>query len=252
MRAAIGVRCLVWAGLMWGICGRSTLAIAHAVNSTDSSTGDANAAAPYGTPVGDDTPYLHALLDEAEGRLGGDGSFRWDGEAWFGTDTQRLWFKSEGFDAQGRVEDGQQQLFYDRPISTYFDLQAGLRYDLDSTAGRGWAALGVEGLAPYNFQVSATGYISDGGHLAAKLAGAYEVRMTQRLIVEPDLELDAYSRPDPARHLGAGLVEIDAGVRARYEISRKLAPYLGLTYVRNHPPEQLDGWRAVFGVRAWL
>ncbi|HMA51940.1 MAG TPA: copper resistance protein B, partial [Magnetospirillaceae bacterium] len=88
--------------------------------------------------------YAHALLDQFEGRLGaGGGTFRWDGQGWVGGDYDKLWVKSEGFaDGKGHITDGDQELLYDRAISTYFDLQAGLRSDLDSLSTRNWAAFG--------------------------------------------------------------------------------------------------------------
>jgi copper resistance protein B len=222
--------------------------------------GDMSAAAPFGEPVDDDRVFVHALLDEFEGRFGSaDIPFRWDGEAWLGTDTDRLWLKSEGFAVDGRLQDGEHELLYARAISSYFDLQAGIRYDLDSAAGRGWAAVGVEGLAPYFFHFSATLYASDAGHFAGKLLVSYEELLTQRLILEPLVELNAYTRPDPARDVGAGLSDLDGGLRLRYEISRKFAPYLGVVYQRAYGPSAADSltgrggdWRLALGIRAWF
>jgi copper resistance protein B len=191
---------------------------------------DAGSSASLAPPVDDQRTYVHALLDEFEGRLGSYQSFRWEGEGWLGDDTNRLWVKSEGEVTNGKVEDGQQEAFYDRPVTTYFDLQAGARYDLDSLPGRGWAALGVEGFAPYYVTVSATAYASDRGHYGAKLQASDEIRFTQRLILEPRVELDIYTRRDPTRQVGSGLSDLDAGLRLRYEISRKFAPYVGVTY----------------------
>ena len=223
---------------------------------------EAQEAAPFGPPVGDDRVYLHALLDELEGRFGGGAgaALRWDGEAWLGTDTDRLWLKSEGFVQDGQVQDGNQELLYDRPISTYADLQAGLRYDLDSAAGRGWAALGIEGLAPYFLQYSGTLYASDGGHFAGRLVLRYDAVLTQRLVLEPAVELNAYTRSDPARGVGCGLSEVDAGLRLRYELSRKFTPYAGLVYERRTGPAGVAAgdtrgagrWRLAVGIRGWL
>jgi copper resistance protein B len=154
-------------------------------------------------------------------------------------------------------------LLYDRPISPFFDLQGGVRYDLDSLAGRGWAALGIEGLAPYLFELSATLYASDAGHFAAKVQADYDELLTQRLILQPLIEINAYSRPDSARDVGSGFSDIDAGLRLRYEISRKFAPYLGVTYQRAYGPGVRAGlpafdrgpqeaWRLAIGARLWL
>jgi copper resistance protein B len=223
--------------------------------------GGPTAAAPFGAPVDDQHIFYHATLDEFEGRFGRDNSLRWEGEAWAGTDQNRLWLKSEGEVANGAVEDGQQQLLYSRPISTYFDVQLGTRYDLDSRPGRGWAALGIEGLAPLFFHVSATAYASDTGHYAAKLEGSYDQLLTQRLILQPQIEMNFYTKDDPVRLTGSGLADIDTGLRLRYEISRKFAPYIGVTYAAKFgrtasfardAGESSGDLRFSFGVRAWL
>ena len=142
-----------------------------------------------------------------------------------------------------------------------FDLQAGLRTDADSGAGRNWAALGVEGLAPLFFHVSATAYASSAGHYAAKVEGNYDLLLTQQLILQPELELNFYSKADPRRGLGSGLADLDSGLRLRYEFSRKFAPYIGVAYQRKFGDTATIAWlagdrasnlRFTFGLRAWL
>jgi copper resistance protein B len=215
---------------------------------------DASAAAPFGSPIEDQSILFHAELDQFEERLdAGDYGLRWDGEAWVGTDQMRLWLKSEGYVTASQTRDGQDEALYDRPLTTYFDLQTGVRYDLDSYAGRGWGAIGLEGLAPFNIKISGTAYASDAGHYALKLSGAYELLLTQRLVLEPQWELNAYTRSDAAMQVRSGWSQFDTGLRLRYEIRRKFAPYLGAAY--SHVPaaaeKYADQWRFVAGVRLW-
>jgi copper resistance protein B len=223
--------------------------------------GGLSEAAPYGAPVADEHVFYHAVFDELEGRFSRDSSFRWEGEAWAGTDSNRIMLKSEGTVSNGSVEDGQQELLYARPISTYFNVQGGMRYDLDSRPGRGWAAFGIEGLAPQFFHVSAAGYASDEGHFAAKLEGSYDLLLSQTLILQPQAEMNFYSKDDPARQIGSGLSDIDLGLRLRYEISRKFAPYIGFTYENKFggsadfaraAGEHPSDLRFVAGIRMWL
>ena len=223
--------------------------------------GGPSAAAPFGAPVDDEHVFYHLLFDQLEGRFGRDSSFRWEGEGWTGTDTNRIVLKTEGTVSKGAMEDGDQELLYARPISTYFNLQGGIRYDLDSAPGRGWAAFGIEGLAPLFFHVSATGYVSDRGHLAAKLEGSYDLLLTQTLILQPQLEMNFYSKDDPSRGIGAGLSDFDTGLRLRYEITRKLAPYIGLTYENKFGDtarfarlmgEPSSDMRFTAGIRIWF
>ena len=182
-------------------------------------------------PVMDQGIYAHAIFNQLEGRWNGSNTeFRWDGQGWVGTDYDKLWVKSEGTVSQGAVDDGQDQFLYSRAITTYFDLQGGLRSDIDSRPTRNWAAFGVQGLAPYFFDLEVTGFVSGEGHLAAKLEASYDVLLTQRLILQPQIELNLYSKADPARLVGAGFSDIDTGLRLRYEIDRKFAPYIGAVY----------------------
>ncbi len=214
-------------------------------------------------PVMDNGIYAHAVLDQFEGRIGGgQNAFRWEGQGWIGTDYDKLWLKSEGF-ARGRggVEDGRHELLYDRAVSTYLDLQAGVRTDWDSGAGRTWAAFGVQGLAPLFFDYDATGYLSDSGHAALRLAASYDLPITQRLILQPEAEMNFYSKADRGRKTGTGLSDIDAGLRLRYEISRKFAPYVGVAYVgrfgqtadfARHEGEGAAAVQLLFGIRSWF
>jgi len=184
-------------------------------------------------PVMDHQIFAHVLFDQFEGRSNGSqNQFRWDGEGWIGTDRNRLWFKSEGFGDKSGVSDGDHEVLYDRPIPRmrYFDAQAGVRADLDSDPSRVWAAIGIEGLAPYFFQLAPTFYIRNDGHLAGRINASYDVSLSQRLIVQPQAELNFYSKDDPARKIGSGFSDLDAGIRLRYMISRKFSPYIGYTY----------------------
>ncbi|MEO8467203.1 MAG: copper resistance protein B [Gammaproteobacteria bacterium] len=203
------------------------------------------------------------MLEQFEYRAAGsDSVLRWDGEVWVGTDTNRLWVKSEGdVDRHGDIRDGRQELLYDRPITSFFDLQAGVRYDVDSLQDRAWVAFGVEGLAPHFVRLSATVYGADGGRFAARVEASHDARITQRLILQTQFEINAYSRDDLARRIGSGISDIDAGVRLRYEIRRKFAPYLGLSYQRTFSQtaqyaraagESVRTLSLLIGIRSWF
>jgi len=213
-------------------------------------------------PVMDQGIYAHAILNQLEGRWNGSNSeFRWEGQGWVGTDYDKLWIKSEGTLSKGAVDDGQQQFLYSRAVTTYFDLQGGLRSDIDSRPTRDWAAFGIQGLAPYFFDLEVTGFVSGEGHLAAKLEASYDLLLTQQLILQPQVEFNVYSKADPARLVGAGFSDIDTGLRLRYEFSRKFAPYIGVVYqgkfgqtanFARQAGESTGDFRFAFGVRAWF
>jgi copper resistance protein B len=213
-------------------------------------------------PVMDQGIYAHAIFNQLEGRWNGSNTeFRWEGLGWVGTDYDKLWIKSEGTLSNGAVDDGQDHFLYSRAITTYFDLQGGLRSDIDSRPTRNWAAFGIQGLAPYFFDLELTGFASGDGHLAAKLEAAYDILLTQRLILQPQIELNVYSKADLARLVGVGFSDVDTGLRLRYEFSRKFAPYFGVVYqgkvgqtaiFARQAGESTGDFRFVFGLRAWF
>ncbi|MGT2478172.1 copper resistance protein B [Methylobacterium oryzae CBMB20] len=220
-------------------------------------------AAPYGNPILDDRVYAHAFLDQFEGRLGSESYFRYDGQAWIGDDYNKLWLKSEGrynADNRGRFSDGDHEALYARPISTYFDMQVGVRSDIDSLRNRTWAAFGIQGLAIGFWNLELTGYASDNGRFAFRGNASYDLYLTQRLILQPQIEMNAYSKADRGRELGSGVSDIDMGLRLRYEFTREIAPYVGLSYqqflggtadYRRRSGEGSEDLRALAGLRLW-
>ena len=214
-------------------------------------------------PMMDSAIFSQVMLDQLEGRTSGSQTnLRWQGHAWIGGDRDKLWINSEGFLKRGgKVEDGRHELLYDRAIYRYADLQAGVRADLDSRVTRTWGVLGVRGIAPLFFDYTATVYLSGAGHAAARFAVSYDLLITQRLILEPEIEANLYSKADKARGIGSGLAGIDAGLRLRYEISRKFAPYAGIVYqvkfgetarMARREGEAAEAVRFVFGLRTWF
>ncbi len=213
-------------------------------------------------PVMDHMLYAHAILDEFEARYNGrGGAFRYDGQGWYGTDYDKLWIKSEGtVGRNGRFGDGDHEILYDRAVSRYFDVQTGVRLDIDNGPVRPWGAVGIQGLALYFFDLEATAYFSDRG-AAGRLQGSYDILLTNRLILQPQAELNFYSGADRARGVGRGFSEFDTGLRLRYEWFRKLAPYVGITYsgragqaadIARRQNSVVRDVVVTFGLRAWF
>ena len=184
----------------------------------------------------DDTARTgRVLLDQLEWRNASAGAGAvWEGEAWYGGDYDKLWFRTEGERVRGTA-DARLELLWDRIVARWWNLQLGARESLGNGPPRTWVAGGVQGLAPQWFDIEVTLYAGEAGRTAARLRGEYELRLTQRLIVQPEAEINLYGKPDPARQLGSGLTDLDLGLRVRYEIRRELAPYVGLA------------WRRLFG-----
>jgi copper resistance protein B len=185
----------------------------------------------------------------------------WEGLAWFGTDTERLWLRSEGERVGGHTESADLEVLYGRSVSPWWDVVAGVRHDFKPGDRRSWAAFGVQGMAPYRFEVSATAYLGEGGQIAANVEAEYTLRITNRLILQPLVEVDIAAKDDPEYGVGRGLSAIEAGLRLRYEISRRFAPYIGVVHERafgdTADHRRADGesprdTRVVAGVRIWF
>ena len=200
-------------------------------------------------------------LAEYQARQGRDG-YRWDGEAWFGGDINRLWLKSEGEGGfREGVESAEVQALYSRAVGPYFNLQAGVRHDFQPSPNRTYATVGFEGLSPYMFEVEGALFLSTKGDLLGRLEGYYDQRITQRLILQPRVELNLAAQDVPENRLGAGLTDAEVGLRLRYELRRQFAPYVGVSYVAQ-TGRTADFTRAegkdpsttsfVAGVRVWF
>lgn len=203
------------------------------------------------------------LLDrlEAQVRDGRDG-FAWDADAWHGGDRDKVWLKSEGEAAIGDgLEAAEAQLLWSRAIDPWFDLQLGVRRDFGPGPDRTHAVAGLQGLAPYWFEVDGAVFLSNEGEVTARFEAEYDLRITQRLILQPRAELGLSLQDMPELRTGSGLTEGAAGVRLRYELRPRLAPYLGLEHERSFGgtadyrravSERISRWNFLIGLRAWF
>ncbi|MEX6725244.1 copper resistance protein B [Parapedomonas caeni] len=202
------------------------------------------------------------LVDKLEyqGNTRSADGLAWDIQGWSGGDIDRLGWRSEGAAAGHEVE-AAVEVFWARAVSPFWEVQAGIRQDVGDGPERGWLGIGIEGLAPYWFDVRASLYAGPSGRLAARLNVEYELLLTQRLVLTPELEADAYSETDRARGIGRGLSEVTLGARLRYEFRREFAPYVGVSWTaklgRTADLARADGASpreaaVVAGVRFWF
>jgi copper resistance protein B len=194
-----------------------------------------NDRATWPSPVDDNAALNYVLVNQLEYWTPGnpDGA-RWDAQGWVGGDVTRLWWKTEGYAPPGTSKDreAEAQLLYGRLVRPFFDFQAGLRFvpGLGVQPARTYAVVGLQGLAPYNFDVEPSLFISQTGRVSLRFTGFYDLQLSQRLFLQPRLETNLGFQGDPAIRSGAGLNDIEFGVRLRYEIRRQVAPYVGFTF----------------------
>ncbi|PTX02575.1 copper resistance protein [Achromobacter mucicolens] len=211
----------------------------------------------------DNAPTWQVLFDKfgASRNRDGQNALEWDGRFWFGTATDRLLVKSEGARESGGGSDGKVEAFWSHAISPFWDLQLGARRDIGAGPKRNWAAVGVEGLLPYNIELTATAYAGPSGRSALALKAEYDLLLTQRLIFTPELQASVYSKDDPQRGIGSGLSQGSLSLRLRYEVTRELAPYVGVSFERkfgqtagyaSDAGESRSQAAVIAGVRFWF
>ncbi len=208
-----------------------------------------------------DVNYL-VLFDQFEWEIGsGADAFAWDTKGWVGRDLDRFWFRTEGIGSEDGLSEAHGDLLYGRALSRWWNVVGGLRQDLDPGPAQTWAAVGVQGLAPYWFDVEATAYIGGSGRTEFRFETEYSFLLTNRLILQPIVELSVFGKDDPEREVGRGISTLNTGFRLRYEFRRELAPYLGVTWDRSFfgtadyqeaAGEPVGRTRLVVGLRFWM
>ncbi len=196
---------------------------------------------------------IEAGAGQADGK--GYGSFDLDG--WIGTDQNKLWIKSEGQRTNSNTEKLNMWALYSRNIATFWDAQVGVRVDNDPKATSYFVA-GFEGLAPYLFETEAHAFVNKDGDVSFRVKQRNDFLVTQRFILQPFIELTANGQSDKASKQGTGFSKGELGVQARYEVSRKFAPYFEVKYDRKFGQtasyakaenEDVDTWVAQIGLR---
>jgi copper resistance protein B len=208
-------------------------------------------------------PAYRVLVDRLEARIGsGHETYALDAQAWYGGDIDKLWLKLEAHgEFGGEFEGAEMQALWSHAIGPFFDLQTGVRFDAGPGPNRTHLVLGVQGLAPYWIEVEAAAFLSDKGDLTARIEAEHDALITQRLILQPRVEAEFAAQDIPAQRVGAGLTQVAAGVRLRYQVTQLFAPYVGLEYerafgetrrLRRLAGEDRGGLSLLAGVRFWF
>lgn len=204
--------------------------------------------------------YTFNRIEIDYARSDGAGLLNWEAEGWIGGDRDKFWYKTEGERAGTRVEQAEFQALYSRNVYSFFDVQGGVRYDLEPDR-RGYAVVGVQGLSPYLLETELHAFIGFEGDVSVRFRQRFDLLMTNRLIVSPMLETDLYLNDAAGRRVASGFSRIETGASLRYEFSRKFAPYVAAVYDRKlggtarlarADGENAGGWTIRAGVRAWF
>ncbi|MGK2887557.1 MAG: copper resistance protein B, partial [Rhodococcus sp. (in: high G+C Gram-positive bacteria)] len=172
--------------------------------------------------------YRVATEDETVDHLG------WEAQGWIGGDFNKFWWKNEGkavFDGSDEGET-ESDLLFSRLITPFWDFQVGAQYAnewrKDDYEDRWSGVIALQGLAPYKFELDNSLYISEDGDVTFEIEAEYDLRVTQRLVLQPRAEVGFAFQDIPERSLGAGMTDVKLDLRLRYEIKREFAPYFGV------------------------
>jgi len=212
--------------------------------------------------MGDEDNFGSLLVDRLESATThGSTAMTYDWQAWYGQTYDRALIRAEGSIEGGTFIDARNELLWAHAITAYLDTQLGVRYDSGKGTDRGWLAFGIQGLLPYWLYVEATAYVNEQGRTAFRLETEYDLLLTQKLILQPRIEMNFYSQRDDTRDVSSGLSNIEAGLRLRYEIRREFAPYVGVEWASRFGSaadnirasgNAADGVGLVAGVRFWF
>ena len=212
--------------------------------------------------MGDEENFGSLLVDQLDSVRKRDNTFTaYELQAWFGRDYDRVVLKAEGVVDSGKLEEARTELLWGHAVAAFWDVQLGVLYDSGENPDRKWLAFGIQGLAPYWFEVDAAVYVGEGRRSALRLDVEYELLLTQRLILQPKIETNLYGKSDATRGLGSGLSEASVALRLRYEIRREFAPYVGIEWARKFggtadftrdAGKDTQKTRLVAGVRFWF
>ena len=206
--------------------------------------------------------YSKVMLNLAEFQPYGEGGYRWDGQAWYGGDINRVVIKSEGDGSRrGGLETAELQLLYSRAVAPFTDIQAGVRYDFKPDPSRTYFTAGVQTIFPYWFNFESALFVSNKGELVGRVEGSYDLLLTQQLVLQPWVELNLAAQNSPDILVGSGLSSTEMGLRLRYEFRREFAPYIGVSYDQKlgttasfakAAGKDTSSTRFVLGIRTWF
>ena len=211
---------------------------------------------------GDNPVLTQVIIDQLELRnADGANPIALEAQAWIGKDLNKLWLKTDIEQRDGETEEAEVQALYSRALAPFWDIQMGVRYDAKPTPTRTWGVIGVQGLAPYWFEMDTALFVGESGRTAVRFSAEYELLFTQKLILTPSVDVNVYGQNDVETGTGSGLSDAKAGLRLRYEIRREFAPYVGVKWNKKFGStaefarskgEVVSDTELVVGLRVWF
>lgn len=210
--------------------------------------------APVMAEMIDDPLRATLLVDRLEVQAAQDNRAVWDVSGYIGKDLDKLALYSEG-ESDGVGAESRNELMYSRALTPFWDIQLGMEAQTSGSRTQGWGVVAIAGLAPYFIDTRMRLKAGNKG-VALNFDFEYEMLITQRLILTPRIEMEAYGKDIPELEVGSGFSSMEAGLRLRYEFVREFAPYAGVAYSgtfgNTRRYKAVDEISAVAGIRFWF
>ena len=210
----------------------------------------------------DDPIITKVMIDQLEIRdLDTDKEYVFEAQGWLGKDLDKLWLKTEVERNERETEEAEAQLLYSQGVSPFWDFQFGLRNDFLPKPDNLWVVLGFQGLSPYFLEVDTALFVGERGMIGLRLEVEYELMITQRFLISPEIELNLHTKNNEQQGIGSGLTGIETGLRFRYEVRREFAPYFGVNWAgsfgntadfSNSEGESTRDTQFLLGIHTWF
>ena len=163
----------------------------------------------------------------------GKGSLGSSFETLIGTDENRVFVEANLNKAESNDPNYDVSALYSRNVAPFWDVQAGVRYSEDKNnrnSNRIDGVIGLLGLAPYFFETKAYLYGGENNFWGASFEFDRDLLLTQKLITQPYIAADIVLNDNSDFAAKSGLSELKTGIKTRYEINKRIRPFVDVAY----------------------
>ncbi|ENX34380.1 hypothetical protein F889_01658 [Acinetobacter colistiniresistens] len=192
------------------------------------------------------------LLDED-----GQGTLKSKLKTWVGTDENKLFILADYAKAESEKSEQSLAALYSRNIADFWDVQAGVNYrynpdrEVDKEQFEG--VVGLHGMAQYFFETDAHLYVGQDQQWRFVLETERDLLLTQKLILQPYLEMEWVLRDESKYAAKTGLADAEVGIKTRYEtVKNRVMPFIDVGYAYSNGRKQTNWQTASDSKNGWV
>ena len=185
----------------------------------------------------------------------GKGSLGSSFETLIGTDENRMFVEANMNKAESNDPKYDVSALYSRNVAAFWDVQAGVRYSEDKNnrnSNRIDGVIGLLGLAPYFFETKAYLYGGENNFWGASFEFDRDLLLTQKLITQPYIAADIVFNDNSDFATKSGLSELKTGLKTRYEINKRIRPFVDVAYQYEKGQKLTTFQEATDSEKGWL